>query len=345
LISKGIGYVGAYGSNAVPAMVAGDVAQHLQRAILAKQARGEISQSEAQRQAAVWGEGGIGKLALHVAAAGVMASGYGGGSGYDNGVTASSSSQVLQTMSGVMAAQVVSLFGKEIGERLGLNEELTAQLTSQASLLTQYAIAGDAGYQNQQALNQWNRELHKDEIAYIEKLAKQYAKEKGISVNEAKAYLMIAAYTIVDGVFQENEKLMSSERRKEIESARLYLRKYEHTAVKKESEFLQRSKDLLEEDRQESNLDRKWVSDFNDQLKAIFYSGKKAITYETIDAQGNKVVKTIYGYATDVDWLKLNFTQSSQNEKNYCYYGHCLAEAQYFTKDQTLVKVSLTCHT
>jgi hypothetical protein len=31
--------------------------------------------------------------------------------------------------------------GKEVDQHIGFNEELTAQLTSQASLLTQYAIA------------------------------------------------------------------------------------------------------------------------------------------------------------------------------------------------------------
>jgi hypothetical protein len=96
--------------------------------------------------------------------------------------------------------------GKEIGERLGLNEELTAQLTSQASLLTQFATARDAGYQNQQALNQWNRQLHVDEIKFLQELG--HEKEIKIwletlvghplSPDEMDRYLMLGALYSVD---------------------------------------------------------------------------------------------------------------------------------------------------
>jgi hypothetical protein len=73
-------------------------------------------------------------------------------------------------------------------------EELTAQLTSQASLLTQFAIAGDAGYQNQQALNQWNRQLHVEEMKLISELSsrtevKEYlASVIGIQVTDEEAF-------------------------------------------------------------------------------------------------------------------------------------------------------------
>jgi hypothetical protein len=85
------------------------------------------------------------------------------------------------------------------------------ELTSQASLLTQFAIAGDAGYQNQQALNQWNRQLHRDEIAFLQELANDKQTKawleaqvgKAISDEELTRFLFLGALYGVDRAWQE----------------------------------------------------------------------------------------------------------------------------------------------
>jgi hypothetical protein len=179
--------------------------------------------------------------------------------------------------------------------------------------------------------------LHEDEVAYIEKLAKQYAKEKGISLKEAKAYLMIAAYTIVDIEFNENEKNMSKSRRQAIEEARKYIIKnknnenlFKYTESEKNTDALSKQNNLID--------DRKWTVKFNDLLKPIFEHGPKDFTIT--DSNGKKI--TFTGYVVDVDWLYLNQGQNNQYDKYPNCYGQCLGEAQYYTQDDRTGKELLT---
>ncbi len=192
---------------------AGDIAKALTNDYTEAQAQAEVAKkllegagSDAERQAAqemldrasstmsanqgkydLWKEGGTGKTVLH-AVTGALVAAAGGGN-------------VLQGALGAGAA--------ELGRPLTSDEsKLVQQLVSAGIGMVAGggtgAVAGLAG-------EQFNRQLHKEELDFIREKAAEYAAEKGISVADAEQQLLRGALMNNDDDWKELLTLYVSE--------------------------------------------------------------------------------------------------------------------------------------
>ncbi|OUY05879.1 hemagglutinin repeat-containing protein [Acinetobacter populi] len=175
-----------FGENAPKA-----VADYAQQQVLELQAAGNFEEAEK------WKEGGIYRVAMHTAI-GALSTGTVEGA--------------LTTGSVAIAAPTINQFEKNISQALaekGMNAEAANIIANGVTSLT-VAGAGiatglDTG-STATAINvdSNNRQLHRDEIDLIKKLAKQYAEEKGISEDEANTLLTRGALYNIDEGWQEN---------------------------------------------------------------------------------------------------------------------------------------------
>ncbi|MGW8308381.1 MAG: hemagglutinin repeat-containing protein [Achromobacter pulmonis] len=174
---------------------------------LGMQIAGDVADQLKKDNPGMWGEDGVGRIALHTAVAGIGAA-LGGGN-------------VAGAIAGTVAGDLAASVMRDQVERAvaGLPAEMrdqVAKIILNVVASTAGGIAGGtSGAGGAAASDMYNRQLHPDEGLWIKKNAKRYAEEQGIPLAQAEAELT--------GQAQRQADSAAAERYVENQNARAFL--------------------------------------------------------------------------------------------------------------------------
>ncbi|WP_017166328.1 hemagglutinin repeat-containing protein [Xanthomonas phaseoli] len=182
-------------AGAVGFRAAGDIASSMQQRALREYAaassnKDQKGMADAQAKMDSWGDGGLNKTLLHGltgAAVAVL-----GGGDVAGGVLAAAGAERAKL------AMAEYLRDKEIPK----DSETYRALMELGSAAIGGALGGVAGANTALAGDQFNRQLHPDEVKWIKDNAAGFAYQQGISEESAKQILLIEAASYVDATIQ-----------------------------------------------------------------------------------------------------------------------------------------------
>ncbi|MBB1627415.1 filamentous hemagglutinin [Achromobacter sp. UMC71] len=156
---------------------------------LGMQIAGDVADKLKEQDQQLWGEGKPGRIALHAAIAGISAA-LGGG-------------DVAGAIAGTIAGDVASRAMRDqinaavAGLPPELREKVASVITNTVAAAAGGLAGGLSGAGGATYADMFNRQLHPDEQEWIEKNAKEYARRKGISEEEAIRQLAVQGYRMV----------------------------------------------------------------------------------------------------------------------------------------------------
>ncbi len=169
--------------------VAGDVASAMyQKAQLdLASAPDEASKAQALARLDAWSDGGTNKILLHGLTGAAIA--------------ALGGENVLQTAAGAAGAEAAKVAMSDYLVKNGVTDPATYNALMELGSAALGGIAGgQVGATTALAGDQFNRQLHPDEVTWIRQNAEAFALQEGISVIEAKQRLTVEAAAQVDAV-------------------------------------------------------------------------------------------------------------------------------------------------
>ncbi|WAH62626.1 hemagglutinin repeat-containing protein [Xanthomonas hortorum] len=169
--------------------VAGDVASAMyQKAQLdLASAPDEASKAQALARLDAWSDGGTNKILLHGLTGAAIA--------------ALGGENVLQTAAGAAGAEAAKVAMSDYLVKNGVTDPATYNALMELGSASLGGIAGgQVGATTALAGDQFNRQLHPDEVTWIRQNAEAFALQEGISVIEAKQRLTVEAAAQVDAV-------------------------------------------------------------------------------------------------------------------------------------------------
>ncbi|WOB49163.1 hemagglutinin repeat-containing protein [Xanthomonas hydrangeae] len=169
--------------------IAGDVASAMyQKAQLdLASAPDEASKAQALARLDAWSDGGTNKILLHGLTGAAIA--------------ALGGEDVLQTAAGAAGAEAAKVAMSDYLVKNGVTDPATYNALMELGSAALGGIAGgQVGATTALAGDQFNRQLHPDEVTWIRQNAEAFALQEGISVSEAKQRLTVEAAAQVDSV-------------------------------------------------------------------------------------------------------------------------------------------------
>ncbi|WP_236688092.1 hemagglutinin repeat-containing protein, partial [Xanthomonas vesicatoria] len=169
--------------------IAGDVASAMrQKAQLdLASAPDEASKAQALARLEAWSDGGTNKILLHGLTGAAIA--------------ALGGENVLQTAAGAAGAEAAKVAMSDYLVKNGVTDPATYNALMELGSAALGGIAGgQVGATTALAGDQFNRQLHPDEVTWIRQNAEAFALQEGISVSEAKQRLTLEAAAQVDAV-------------------------------------------------------------------------------------------------------------------------------------------------
>ncbi|MGV1109020.1 hemagglutinin repeat-containing protein [Xanthomonas translucens] len=169
--------------------VAGDVASVMQRKAQADvlNAPDEETRKEAQSRLEAWSDGGTNKVLLHGLTGAAIAA-LGGESALQGMAAAAGAEAAKGAMSDYLVAHGIT------------DKETYNALMELGSAAIGGLLGGQAGATTALSGDQFNRQLHPDEVTWIRQNAPSFALQEGISEEEAKRRLTVEAAARVDAV-------------------------------------------------------------------------------------------------------------------------------------------------
>ncbi|NIK43880.1 filamentous hemagglutinin [Xanthomonas arboricola] len=185
-----MGLAGAIGFRA-----AGDIASSMQQRALSEYATAyntNDSQGMAEAQAKMdsWADGGVNKTLLH-GLTGAAVAALGGGDVAGGALAAAGAEKAKLAMADYLR-----------GKGVASDSETYRALMELGSAAIGGALGGIAGANTALAGDQFNRQLHPDEVKWIKDNAALFAYEQGISEESAKQILLVEAASYVDSTIQ-----------------------------------------------------------------------------------------------------------------------------------------------
>ncbi|WP_274391715.1 hemagglutinin repeat-containing protein [Xanthomonas campestris] len=185
-----MGLAGAIGFRA-----AGDIASSMQQRALSEYATAyntNDSQGMAEAQAKMdsWADGGVNKTLLH-GLTGAAVAALGGGDVAGGALAAAGAEKAKLAMADYLR-----------GKGVASDSETYRALMELGSAAFGGALGGIAGANTALAGDQFNRQLHPDEVKWIKDNAALFAYEQGISEESAKQILLVEAASYVDSTIQ-----------------------------------------------------------------------------------------------------------------------------------------------
>ncbi|HEY0503177.1 MAG TPA: hemagglutinin repeat-containing protein [Lysobacter sp.] len=177
--------------------VAGNIASGMENKARTDLANATTEEEKRAAQARIdaWSDGGANKVLLHGVTGAAAA--LGGGDAMQGALGAGGAEAAKGAMSNYLAANNVQV-----------GSDLYNTLMELGSAALGGVLGGTTGAGTALAGDQFNRQLHSDEIAWINANASEFALSEGISVDEAKRRLIVAAAGQVDATINQrlNEK-------------------------------------------------------------------------------------------------------------------------------------------
>ncbi|WP_244875198.1 hemagglutinin repeat-containing protein, partial [Xanthomonas cannabis] len=185
-----MGLAGAIGFRA-----AGDIASSMQQRALSEYATAYSTNNtqgmaDAQAKMDSWADGGLNKTLLH-GLTGAAVAALGGGDVAGGALAAAGAEKAKLAMAGYLRDQGIAS-----------DSETYRALMELGSAAIGGALGGVAGANTALAGDQFNRQLHPDEVKWIKDNAAVFAYEQGISEESAKQILLIEAASYVDATIQ-----------------------------------------------------------------------------------------------------------------------------------------------
>ncbi|WP_372360505.1 TNT domain-containing protein [Xanthomonas axonopodis pv. poinsettiicola] len=185
-----MGLAGAIGFRA-----AGDIASSMQQRALSEYATAYSTNNpqgmaDAQAKMDSWADGGLNKTLLH-GLTGAAVAALGGGDVAGGALAAAGAEKAKLAMAGYLRDQGIAS-----------DSETYRALMELGSAAIGGALGGVAGANTALAGDQFNRQLHPDEVKWIKDNAAVFAYEQGISEESAKQILLIEAASYVDSTIQ-----------------------------------------------------------------------------------------------------------------------------------------------
>ncbi|MEA9656623.1 hemagglutinin repeat-containing protein, partial [Xanthomonas campestris pv. raphani] len=185
-----MGLAGAIGFRA-----AGDIASSMQQRALSEYATAyntNDSQGMAEAQAKMdsWADGGVNKTLLH-GLTGAAVAALGGGDVAGGALAAAGAEKAKLAMADYLR-----------GKGVASDSETYRALMELGSAAIGGALGGIAGANTALAGDQFNRQLHPDEVKWIKDNAALFAYEQGISEESAKQILLVEAASYLDSTIQ-----------------------------------------------------------------------------------------------------------------------------------------------
>lgn len=185
-----MGLAGAIGFRA-----AGDIASNMQQRALSEYATAYSTNNpqgmaDAQAKMDSWADGGLNKTLLH-GLTGAAVAALGGGDVAGGALAAAGAEKAKLAMAGYLRDQGIAS-----------DSETYRALMELGSAAIGGALGGVAGANTALAGDQFNRQLHPDEVKWIKDNAAVFAYEQGISEESAKQILLIEAASYVDATIQ-----------------------------------------------------------------------------------------------------------------------------------------------